>query len=140
MQRRPNMDQIKTRLIPDSERTASPGKFRLVILIDGDFHQVEDDFGEFEEAFKFGSDRVKKGEFLAVYNDKGVAVDPNLYRAGFYKLWNTEEILVHAEPSIRSLRDAQVVKIRNGHHISARQLGIVLQLAEAELSRIKEKK
>ena len=134
------MMKLKTRLIANSERTASLGKFRLVILIDGDFYQVEGDFDTFEEAFKFGSDRVRKGEFLAIYDDKGVALNPRLYRGGFYKIWSEQEIIELADVSFEDLRAVQKSMIYKGDRVTAGRLGMVIQMAEAELARIKEKK
>jgi hypothetical protein len=133
------MYKLKTRLIPTSERFASPGKFRLVILIDGDFYQIEDDFDEFESAFRFGKENVEKGKFIAIYDDKGICLDPKLYEAGYYKVWSAEEIELNADAVIRTLKERQVAEIRSGHHVFARTLGIVIQLAETQLLSLRNK-
>lgn len=132
------MKKLKLRMIPGSERAASAGKFRLVVLIDGDFHQVEDDFETFEESYNFGKERVSVGNFIAIYDDKGVALDPKLYRGGFYRVWSHGDILKSGEAAISAIRDNQESLIRRGHLASAYRLGIVLQLAIAEFSRMKK--
>lgn len=119
-------------------KIASPGKFRLVVLIDSEFYQIGEDHDSFEKALESCKENWTVENFAAIYDDRGRAVDPRLYQGGFYKVWTDEEMKTLGDQAIGELQGLQKSFIRQGVGITADQLGMILQMAEAELARIKK--
>ncbi len=123
--------------IVEEERKASPGKFRLITLIDSEFYQIEEDQDSFQDAHDLGKKCDPSQYLMSIFDDQGRARSPQDEKTGIFKVWNDEEVETMAEQAFGELEGLRKHFGLSGSSITANQLGLVLQLAKKEFGRIK---